>query len=561
MEDPTLRTNGDDHRDTLVPPPAKKRKLSASPRSSVPYDTPMVDTMMKIPDDISDVSEDSEGSVQGTPKALKDLAMPDEVTIASEQVRTCRWEGCTVGELGNLDALVDHLNEHHVNAAKQTRYTCGWFDCKATGKVQMSAYALKAHLRSHTKEKPFYCALPECDSSFTRSDALAKHMRTVHANEVARTLEHYGHKNPNFHAGVATDRAHDRLLEGKGRDTPSRGTPGLAGSSTSSKPRSLKLLLNSSKGTASSTTSYPTPTTPAHPQSSSNGYYADHRSHSEQAIPLSPSTRDTLLGPLPPMLDFSRLEASLPRKELFRLLRRQYQWASSAHVALQVQLTSLEAVRRSEFVAKELALENALESNYATAERKGLMAEWDEHGIRGRMVGETLQAEGLRNREDAEGRFWNQRRDEGEKVLKWLEGDYDASRKLPIARPGVRKAEEEETPVWYRSKEWEDRRKEMVEKRKETKKTEAAAKAAKEAEVARKEAEGKSQNGGVREGGKLGKQEVLDDEVDDAALLDDADEADEELELPEEVDEEGDDGMRLDTPTANGHARGAGVAV
>lgn len=39
-------------------------------------------------------------------------------------------------------------------------------------------------MRSHTGEKPFYCTVPECDRNFTRSDALSKHLRTVHETEM-----------------------------------------------------------------------------------------------------------------------------------------------------------------------------------------------------------------------------------------------------------------------------------------------------------------------------------------------------------------------------------------
>ena len=84
-----------------------------------------------------------------------------------------------------MDNLVQHLNNLHI-VAKQKKFYCQWQGCGRKGQPHTSAYALKAHMRSHTKEKPFFCVLPECDRSFTRSDALAKHMRTVHETEALR---------------------------------------------------------------------------------------------------------------------------------------------------------------------------------------------------------------------------------------------------------------------------------------------------------------------------------------------------------------------------------------
>lgn len=138
--------------------PSKRQKVeAASAASSAIVPGPEPDT---VPDPghlegmYSDVSSDTSGEIPSSPLH----ARLDEEDF-QDQVTECDWDGCPVGDLGNMDRLVEHIHNSHIES-RQKKYTCEWMTCTRKGLHHASGYALKAHMRSHTREKPFYCYLP-----------------------------------------------------------------------------------------------------------------------------------------------------------------------------------------------------------------------------------------------------------------------------------------------------------------------------------------------------------------------------------------------------------------
>jgi uncharacterized Zn-finger protein len=107
-------------------------------------------------EDLGDLSEDTDGSVPASPHH-PGMSADDDYT--QDQVTVCKWEGCDAGDVENMDNLVEHLHEDHIGT-RQKKYSCEWSDCNRKGIPHASGYALRAHMRSHTREKPFYCTLP-----------------------------------------------------------------------------------------------------------------------------------------------------------------------------------------------------------------------------------------------------------------------------------------------------------------------------------------------------------------------------------------------------------------
>ncbi|KAJ5576597.1 Zinc finger C2H2 [Penicillium sp. DV-2018c] len=299
-------------------PPSKRRRTGVA---SWDRQTPLSSAQDEIqppPSPTASISSDSSADIPNSPSILTLLGTNQEDDYSgqsTDQVTICRWDGCEAGDLGNMDGLVQHLHNEHIGS-RQKRYSCEWNDCTRKGQTHASAYALRAHMRSHTREKPFYCTLPECDRNFTRSDALTKHMRSVHEVDTMRPL--------------------DSISKAPGSTT---GTP-------ASKVQRLRLKLTQPKepGTEAEPAAEPAPIVPT---------------------PISSDTVDSEENTMPelgPELGFDESELALSPRDLYRLLRRQIAWAEKESKELEKPWEDIRTRRERAWREKEAVFDDLIDA-------------------------------------------------------------------------------------------------------------------------------------------------------------------------------------------------------
>ncbi|ORY33368.1 hypothetical protein BCR39DRAFT_503895 [Naematelia encephala] len=106
-------------------------------------------------------------------------AQIDELLSSEEEALVkCEWADCEAA-FNDQEGLVKHLHNDHIGAGRDV-YMCEWNKCSRRGQKQATRHSLITHIRAHTGERPYTCSVPGCNKTFTRSDALNKHLRSLH---------------------------------------------------------------------------------------------------------------------------------------------------------------------------------------------------------------------------------------------------------------------------------------------------------------------------------------------------------------------------------------------
>nr|POE47870.1 ino80 complex subunit 1 [Quercus suber] len=287
-------------------PPSKRRKTGPS---ALAFDRAPSSQPDEEEDNLS-VSSDGWSSAPGSPTH-------NEYALRDDAQTQCLWQDCEVGDTLNNDELVKHVQTLHcpTGGPKKSKYVCLWGECQRKTSNHPSGFGIA--------DTPV-----ECDKSFTRSDALAKHMRTVHEPEQLK-------------AGAAA-----------AADSPA----------PTSRKGKAKLANGLSK---SSLLSVPDPA--SHPPTYDEDGNPVEPSQPNDNITYLPAYHPVTGQPgfmihYPPDIHFTSWESSINADQLMRVLRRQLHWARKESEQMKRDLEQLEQLRREEWTLKEILLEGVMDA-------------------------------------------------------------------------------------------------------------------------------------------------------------------------------------------------------
>jgi hypothetical protein len=196
----------------------------------------------------------------------------------------------------------------------------------------------------------------ECDKSFTRSDALAKHMRTVHEPEPAR--------GSTFLDPTAMKKAQKLKLSNGAANAKS--TPqDMSGVPTHDEDE--------------------TPIEPSHPNDNITYIPAHHPITGQPGFMIH----------YPADIHFTTFESAVEADHLMRMLRRQIAWAESEANVLKRAVDDLEKQKREEWAMKEVLLEAVMAAELSRADQEGLLRSIDAR-VEEAMEKDTLPAQNLK---------------------------------------------------------------------------------------------------------------------------------------------------------------------